>query len=88
MTRRRGEAGEPQVVALDDAGAGLARALDELPHPGVAPRRVDVQLDDRLRRDLEPDADGVEAEQDVTRHRLRIIAAPATRPIRIGWCSM
>jgi hypothetical protein len=88
VARRRRQAHQPRVVAVEDARARLAGALDELPHPRVAPRRVDVQLDHRLRRDLEADADGMETEQDVACHRRMMKAAVATRPISSGWCSM
>ena len=44
--------------------AGLDRARDEVLHARVAPRRVDVQLEHRARRGLQPHAHRVEAEQD------------------------
>ena len=42
------------VVAFDQLRAGLAGALDELAHALVAPRRVDMDLEHRARRRLQP----------------------------------
>ncbi len=50
-----------------DAVAGV-RALDELPHARVAPRRIDMDLDNGLRRCLQPHGNGMEAEQDLGAH--------------------
>jgi hypothetical protein len=76
---RAGELREPVVAALDDPHARLDRAGDEVLHPRVAPRRVDVQLEHRARRGLEAHADRVEAEQDARGHRPIVAFVHAVR---------
>ena len=56
------------VVAVDQLDAGLLRALDELPHALVAPGGIDVHLEHRARRRLQPHGHRVEAEQDSAAH--------------------
>ena len=59
---------QPLVIAVEQLRAGLLRAFDELAHALVAPRRVDVDFENRLRRGLQPDGDGMKAEQDFGSH--------------------
>jgi hypothetical protein len=68
VAMRAAQLGQPLVVAVDDLHAGLAGPLDELPHALIAPCGVDLQLDDGLRRRLQPHGDGMKAEQDLGFH--------------------
>ena len=59
--------GQADAIGFDQPRAGFGHPLEELPHARVAPRRIDVDLDDRLRRRLQAHGDGMEAEQDAGR---------------------
>ena len=82
-----GQAAQPLVVALDEPDLRLRRAREKLLHALVAPGAVEVQLDHGARCDLHPDADGMETEQQVARHR-PMVATSQRMPISTGWCSM
>ena len=72
---------QTRVVAVDQARAGFLRAHDELPHARVAARRIDMDLEHRLRRGLQPHGDGMEAEQHLTRRH----GAHRSLGRRCGW---
>ena len=59
-----GQLGNAQAVGLDHPRTSLLRPLQELAHALVTPRRIDIDLDDGLRRRLQAHADGMETEQD------------------------
>ena len=60
--------GEGSVFAVHQLCAGIARTLDEAAHARVAPRGINVNLDDGLRRGLQPHGHGVEAEKNFGAH--------------------
>ncbi|MNU01222.1 hypothetical protein D3C72_2445590 [compost metagenome] len=56
------------VVAVDQAHARVTRAVEELAHALVTARGVEMDFGDGLRRGLQPDRQGVEAEEDLFAH--------------------
>ena len=74
------ELGQPHAVGVKQAQARLLGALNELPHAGVAARRVDIQLKDGLGRGFEANAHRMETEQDFGRRHAPIIPAAHPRP--------
>jgi len=86
-----GELVQAVGVAVDQLHAGVAGALQELPHPRIAPVALVVQLEDRAGCGLHPHGDGMEAEEDaICAHPgiVRYIRASSTRPINTGWWTM
>jgi len=59
-----GQLGDALAVGFDQAGTGLAGAVEELAHARIAPRDLVVDLDDGFGRGLQTHAHGVEAEKN------------------------
>ena len=62
------QAGELRIVAFHQVGPGSAGALQEMAHAGIAPGRVEMQLAQGLRCNLQADGDGMKAEQEMGGH--------------------
>ena len=71
------------VDAVDQPGARISGAFDELAHALVAPSGVDMDFKDRLRRSLQPHCHCMKAKQDLIAHAL-MVAARHTLATRAG----
>ena len=56
--------GQPHAIGLDQSHPGFGHFLNELPHPRIAPSRVDIDFNHRLRRRLQAHAHGMKTEQN------------------------
>ena len=54
--------GQSDAIGFDQARTGLIGLFKELAHAGIAPCRLEINLDDRFGRGFEAHADGVKAE--------------------------
>jgi hypothetical protein len=59
-----GQLGQAHAVGFDQAGAGISDTIEKLPHPRIAPGRIHIDFDNRLRRGLEAHAHGMKSEQN------------------------
>jgi hypothetical protein len=67
MPMRATQPGQSQAIGVDQPNASLARPLQELTHPRIAPGGVNVDLKHRMRCRLQPNADCMKSEQGFSR---------------------